>query len=46
MTSMLEPIMITFLAVVVGSIVIEMFLTIIGLVNGGIDARAKPDKDA
>jgi type IV pilus assembly protein PilC len=34
MTSLLEPIMIVFLAVVVGSIVIAMFLPIIGIING------------
>ena len=38
--------MIVFLAVVVGSIVIAMFLPIIGLINGGIDAPAKPDADS
>ncbi len=37
MTSLLEPIMIVFLAVVVGSIVIAMFLPLIALMNG-IDA--------
>jgi type IV pilus assembly protein PilC len=37
MTSLLEPVMIIFLAVVVGSIVIAMFLPIITLVDGGID---------
>ncbi len=35
MTSLLEPIMIVFLAVVVGSIVIAMFLPIIYMINGG-----------
>ncbi len=34
MTSLLEPIMIVFLAVVVGSIVIAMFLPIIGIMTG------------
>lgn len=34
LTSLLEPIMIVFLAVVVGSLVIAMFLPILGLVNG------------
>jgi type IV pilus assembly protein PilC len=34
MTSLLEPIMIVFLAVVVGSIVIALFLPIITLING------------
>jgi type IV pilus assembly protein PilC len=40
MTSLLEPIMIVFLAVVVGSIVIAMFLPLIALMNG-IDASDK-----
>jgi type IV pilus assembly protein PilC len=35
MTSLLEPIMIVFLAVVVGSIVVAMFLPLIVLVEGG-----------
>src|SRR5436190_958262 len=34
MTSLLEPIMIVFLAVIVGSIVIAMFLPLIGLIEG------------
>jgi len=34
MTSLLEPIMIVFLAVIVGSIVIAMFLPIIGIMTG------------
>jgi type IV pilus assembly protein PilC len=34
MTSLLEPVMIVFLAVVVGSIVIAMFLPLIALMNG------------
>jgi len=34
MTSLLEPIMIVFLAVIVGSIVIAMFLPLIALMNG------------
>jgi type IV pilus assembly protein PilC len=34
MTSLLEPIMIVFLAIVVGSIVIAMFLPLIALMNG------------
>ncbi|MDB6067205.1 MAG: pilC 1 [Pedosphaera sp.] len=38
MTSLLEPIMIVFLAVVVGSIVIAMFLPLIALMNGIGDA--------
>jgi type IV pilus assembly protein PilC len=44
MTSLLEPIMIVFLAVVVGSIVIAMFLPLIALINGigDIDHAKKP----
>ena len=34
MTSLLEPIMIVFLAIVVGSIVIAMFLPLIALMSG------------
>ena len=34
MTSLLEPIMIVFLAVVVGSIVIALFLPLIALIEG------------
>ena len=46
MTSLLEPIMIVFLAVIVGSIVIAMFLPLIGLMNdmggeGESDAKAE-----
>ena len=37
LTSLLEPVMIVFLAVVVGSIVIAMFLPIIEIVTGGMD---------
>lgn len=37
MTSLLEPVMIVFLAVVVGSIVIAMFLPIIRIIEGGFD---------
>ncbi|MBC8096922.1 MAG: type II secretion system F family protein, partial [Akkermansiaceae bacterium] len=40
MTSLLEPILIIFLAVVVGSIVIAMFLPILAIMNGGIDGRS------
>ncbi len=40
MTSLLEPIMIVFLAVIVGSIVIAMFLPLIGLIDGYAAARA------
>lgn len=46
MTSVLEPIMIVFLAVVVGSLVIAMFLPILGLINGGIDAPGSVDPDS
>jgi type IV pilus assembly protein PilC len=35
MTSLLEPVMIVFLAVVVGSIVIAMFLPIIAVIGDG-----------
>ena len=46
MTSLLEPIMIVFLAVIVGSIVIAMFLPLIALMNGiGSDSGGKGDKD-
>lgn len=37
LTSLLEPIMIVFLAVVVGSIVIAMFLPIIKIISDGVD---------
>jgi type IV pilus assembly protein PilC len=37
MTSLLEPIMIVFLAVIVGSIVIAMFLPILHIVDSGFD---------
>jgi type IV pilus assembly protein PilC len=43
MTSLLEPIMIVFLAVVVGSIVIAMFLPLISLMNG-IDSTSGKEK--
>jgi len=45
MTSILEPIMIVFLAVIVGSIVIAMFLPILGIINEGLDpySGAKAD---
>jgi type IV pilus assembly protein PilC len=43
MTSLLEPIMIVFLAVIVGSIVIAMFLPLIALMNG-IDSTDKGGK--
>ena len=46
MTSLLEPIMIIFLAVIVGSIVIAMFLPLIELMNRvGSDTGGKGDKD-
>jgi type IV pilus assembly protein PilC len=46
MTSLLEPIMIVFLAVVVGSIVIAMFLPLIELMNKvGGEGGGKDDKD-
>ena len=44
MTSLLEPIMIIFLAVIVGSIVIAMFLPLIDLMNGlGGDSGGEKD---
>ncbi len=45
MTSLLEPIMIVFLAVVVGSIVIAMFLPLIELMNRVGSESGKGDKD-
>jgi type IV pilus assembly protein PilC len=46
MTSLLEPVMIVFLAVIVGSIVIAMFLPLIALMNGiGNTGGGKGDKD-
>jgi type IV pilus assembly protein PilC len=46
MTSLLEPVMIVFLAVIVGSIVIAMFLPLIALMNGiGSAGGEKGDKD-
>ena len=46
MTSLLEPIMIVFLAVIVGSIVIAMFLPLIELMNrvGSASGGSKGDK--
>ena len=42
LTSLLEPIMIVFLAVVVGSIVIAMFLPIIYIIGvGGVTANGR-----
>jgi len=45
MTSLLEPIMIVFLAVIVGSIVIALFLPLITLMNkvGGSGENGKDD---
>jgi type IV pilus assembly protein PilC len=41
MTSLLEPVMIIFLAIVVGSIVIAMFLPLIAIIgDGGISGGA------
>src|SRR5437870_1696567 len=45
MTSLLEPIMIVFLAVIVGSIVIAMFLPLIDLMNKVGEVGGKGDKD-
>jgi type IV pilus assembly protein PilC len=46
MTSLLEPIMIVFLAVIVGSIVIAMFLPLIELMNKvGSEGGGRNDKD-
>jgi type IV pilus assembly protein PilC len=42
MTSLLEPIMIVFLAIIVGSIVIAMFLPLIALMNGIDNTGNKP----
>ncbi len=36
MTSLLEPVMIIFLAIVVGSIVIAMFLPLIAIIGGDV----------
>ena len=44
MTSLLEPIMIVFLAVIVGSIVIAMFLPLIDLMNRVGDSGGKKDE--
>ena len=40
MTSLLEPVMLVFLAVVVGSIVVAMFLPLIAMMCGGFDREA------
>ncbi len=45
MTSLLEPIMIVFLAVIVGSIVIALFLPLIKLIEGVGDTGGKGDGD-
>ena len=45
MTSLLEPIMIVFLAVIVGSIVIAMFLPLIELMNSVGSESGKEDKE-
>src|SRR5437016_678250 len=45
MTSLLEPIMIVFLAVIVGSIVIAMFLPLIDLMNKVGEPGGKGEKD-
>lgn len=45
MTSLLEPIMIVFLAVLVGSIVIAMFLPILGIIDG-LDPEHQPSGSA
>jgi len=45
MTSLLEPIMIVFLAVVVGSIVIAMFLPILGIIDRGFDGSSAAAAD-
>jgi type IV pilus assembly protein PilC len=48
MTSLLEPIMIVFLAVIVGSIVIAMFLPLIAMIttmSGDDTSGAKAGKD-
>ena len=44
MTSLLEPIMIVFLAIIVGSIVIALFLPLIALMEGIGDAPSGEGK--
>jgi hypothetical protein len=44
MTSLLEPIMIVFLAVIVGSIVIALFLPLIELMNGACARAARRER--
>ena len=46
MTSLLEPLMIVFLAIVVGGIVIAMFLPIIDIVNNGVGPRGSDGGDS
>jgi type IV pilus assembly protein PilC len=43
MTSLLEPVMLVFLAVVVGGIVIAMFLPLIRIIEDGFDRPDEPD---
>jgi type IV pilus assembly protein PilC len=46
LTSLLEPILIIFLAVIVGSIVIAMFLPLIGIVNIGFDGNGQQSPES
>ena len=46
MTSLLEPIMIVFLAVIVGSIVIAMFLPLLDIINHGVDGPGADSADS
>lgn len=41
--SLLEPVMIVFLAVIVGCIVFALFLPILALMEGGFDSERKID---
>ncbi len=45
MTSLLEPIMIIFLAVVVGSIVIALFLPLVKIIENGVDGAGSHGVD-
>jgi len=45
LTSLLEPLMIVFLAIIVGSIVIAMFLPLIGIAEQGFDGSARGGVD-
>jgi len=45
MTSVLEPIMIVFLAVVVGSLVIAMFLPLVTIMNGSVGGPGGNEAD-